>query len=385
MKLSSLVILAAVVLASAASGAQAETVVVGGLELRLPPEWARKVDGPRTFLAPKNYTGRVIEVLALDAMPPARPEAFEALLGNERLDVAEVKAITRDGAKVLTATGKLVGRKARFDVDVLVVEVERKAAMLVSFVGSDQDPLIRSHNRQILGSARVPGPRITFGFRDPKTAGLVAPPKPLVERVMTFARRLDQKLRLPRPLAITFEECGEVNAFYNRDKHLITMCHEFYADNVKLFTSAGHSRPEAERLAADTFTFTFFHEFGHAMVSELALPITGSGEAAADEIATLLVSGKNPELQRLALAQARRYEVRIAQPGHKDRHFSTHPFDSVRKENILCLLYGADKAKYEALMKSFDVSRRKLLTCERDAEARKTSWSRLLERHIVKN
>lgn len=369
--------------ASAASGARAETVVVSGVELRLPPEWERKVDGPRTVLAPKSYRGRAIEVIELPGMPPAKPEAFEALLGNERLDVAGVKEITREGAKVLVATGKLVARKVKADVDVLVVAVERKAAMLVSYVGADQDPLIRSHNRRILESARIPGPRISVAVRAPQTAGMGIPPKPVIDRISKVAAAFDQVLRLPRGLAITFEECGEVNASYNSARHTIRLCHEYYADHVKLFMSVGEDRAEAERLAGDSFTFTFFHELGHAMVGELGLPITGSGEAAADEIATLFLA-RGAEHQQIALTAARRYQAKLKQQGHKDPYFSTHPFDSVRLEAILCLLYGSDKAAHEDLMRRLKVPPSKLAYCLRDAPERRRSWSKLLAPYVVK-
>lgn len=354
MKRSSLICLLAttltLLLALHAPAARAETVVISGVELRLPSEWGQKTKGPITLLGPKRHKGRAIEVIALKAMPPASPEAFKALLGSEQLELPAVREITREGAKTLVASGKVVTPKGQVDVDILVVAVGAKAAMLISFVGADQDPVIRKANRDILASARIPGPRITVGYTAPRTAGMVVPPKLVVEGLTKIAEAFDQALRLPGPLAVTFEECGQMNAFYSASRHAIQMCHDLYDDFVKLFQSVGMDRPKAERTASGAFMWTFLHEFGHALVGELGLPVTGKGEDVADELATLILA-RGAKSQQIALAGAAWFEAKIKQPGHKDRYWSTHSFDSVRFESILCLLYGTDKAAHGEMMK----------------------------------
>ena len=370
----------------AASTARAETVIVSGVELRLPADWERRAKGPRTLLAPKKHKGRAIEVIALKRMPAPTPEdfrAFKALLGGEHLELASVKMGSRDGAKVISANGKLVTPKGDVAVDVLVVPVKKKAAMLVSFVGSDQDPVIKTANVGILASARIPGPRISFAHAPAKRPGLIEPPRPLIEGLVKIAKAFDTSLRLPRPLVVRFQECGTVNAFYNSARHEIQMCHELFDDLVKLFAGAGMDKKRAAQTAVGTYMFVFLHELGHALVGELALPITGKGEDAADEIATLILA-KTPKTQQIALAGATWFELKTKQPQHQNRYWSTHSFDSVRFESILCLLYGADPKALAPVMAKYKVPRGKLGKCARDTPARLAAWKQLLAPYAVK-
>lgn len=362
----------------------AETMVVSGVELRLPSEWQTRAKGPMTLLSPKNHKGRAVEVIALNAMPPATPEAFRSLLGGgEELALAAVKEADRDGTKIVVATGKVTTKKGEVAVDVLVVPVKDKAAMLVSFVGADQDPVIRKANIEILESARVPGPRISFSYTAPTRPGMVGPPKSVVEGISKIAGAFDKGLRLPRPLLIRFTECGMINAHYVNAKHMIEMCHELYDDFIVLFGGAGMDQAKAEETAQFAFVFTFLHEFGHALVGELALPITGKGEDAADEIATLIL-GHNPKSQKIALAGAMWFDIKTKKPGHQNIYWSTHSFDSVRMESVMCLLYGSDKAGLMPLMKQLKVPPKKLVKCERDTPLRLAAWKGMLKPYAVK-
>ncbi|HWO24738.1 MAG TPA: DUF4344 domain-containing metallopeptidase [Kofleriaceae bacterium] len=383
MKPSRLGILVVLALASAVSSARAEVVVVSGVELRLPADWDRRTDGRVTWLGPAKHKGRAIMAIELGAMPAATPEAFKALLGEERLELAAVKEGNREGTKAVAASGKLVTAKGPATVDVLVIPVGGKATMLISFVGADQDPVIRKHNVSIIASARVPGPRITIAFKAPKTAGMATPPKAVIEGITKITEAFDQNLRLPRPLAVSFEECGTVNAFYMPAKHAVVMCHDFYDDLIKLFADAGHDERKSVLIADGAFVFTFLHELGHALVGELGLPITGSGESAADELATLILAG-SPKAKLIALAGAAKFEAKMKKPGRKTPYFSTHPADNVRFESVLCLLYGSDKAEYGELMKQYKVSPSKLAYCERDTPQRLAAWKKMLQPHALK-
>ena len=378
---SRLLVIAAFVVGGSGA-ARAETVVVRGVELRIPTDWAAKEKGPITLLGPKKHKGRAIEVIRLDAMPPATPEAFKSLLGSEKLELVGVKQGTREGARVIAASGKVVAKQGAVDVDILVVPVKDKAAMLISFVGADQDPVVKQANIEILKTARIPGPRITVTYSAPKT-GLVPPPKAVVEGLSKIAEAFDTHRRLPSPLAITFEDCGVVNAHYNKSKQMIQMCHDLYDDFLKLFAKAGMDQKQVAETAAGAFMFTFLHELGHALVGELELPITGKGEDAADEIATLILSQRAKSSQ-IARAGATWFEVKAKTPGHKDAYWSSHSFDRVRYEAILCLMYGSDKKTHAPMMEQLKVRKDKLAKCERDTPLRLAAWKKMMQPYAVR-
>jgi hypothetical protein len=88
--------------------------------------------------------------------------------------------------------------------------------------------------------------------------------------------------------------------------------------------------------------------------------------------------------QQIALSGAAWFEAKLEQPGHKNIDWSTHSFDSVRFESILCLLYGADKVAHAELMKQYKVPPKKLVKCERDAPLRFKAWEKMLEPYALK-
>lgn len=368
-----------VVALTATPRADAGVYVVRGVELQLPDGWGQRVKGPVTLLAPTKHKGRAIEVISLATMPTATPEALKTLLGTAKLEITGAKEITRDGTKLVAASGKIVTPKGEVAIDMLAVPVKDKAVLLLSFVGVDQDPLIKKANIDIMLSARIPGPRMTTTYAAPTKAGLVGPPPAVVERISKLVTKLDGMLRMPRPLPVKFEQCGMINAFYKPAAHTITMCHELYDDFIVLFTGAGFERTKAEKMAEGAFMFTFFHELGHALVGELELPITGRGEDAADEIATLVLAQSPTVGHAAALSGAAWFEISSKKTGRQNVFWDTHSFDAQRLVTVLCLLYGADKAKYTPLMKSQKIPDSRLAKCSRDYPLRVKAWKGMME------
>ena len=362
--------------------AHAEIIVVRGVELKVPADWVQEAKKSTTLIRPKNYKGRALEVIEVPAMP-ADAEAFKKLLGGaEKLEITSVKELPRDGVKLLTASGKFTGGKTPITVDIVAVPVNGKAVLLMSAVGTDQDPIIRKANAEILLSARIPGARLTSAYVAGKKT--VGPPKDFVEIMTKVIAVIDKNTRLPRPLPVTFMECGEINAFYKPGAHTITMCHDLYDDLVALFKRTGSDEKKANELARGTLFFTFFHEFGHALVGELGLPITGKGEDAADEIATLVMVQLGTAGWKSALAAAQWFDTMSKDKNHKNVFWDSHSFDEQRVVTITCLLYGANQEKFADLMKSLKIPPARLGKCVRDYPARKKAWDTMLAPYTMK-
>lgn len=356
-------------------------VEIEGVELSIPDGWAKTTKGGATMLVPTKSKGRAIDVIRLKAMPAATGEALAAAIrATGKLEMTGAKEVVRDGQKLVIGDGKMgAPGKKPVDVGVVVLPVKDHAVMLMSFVGSDQDPVITKANVEILLGARVAGPRITVIYTAPKKPGVVGLPPDLVKDFETMIPIFDRGYMFPRAMPVKLEECGAVNAFYSPDAHSIRICHEFFDDLIKLFTDAGMDQKKVNALARETTLFAFFHEFGHALVGEFRLPITGRGEDAADELATLMLS-RSPKGTMAALAAAVWFETNAAKK-HRSNFTDEHELDQQRVASIACLLYGSDNTKFQPFVTGLKMTKDRLIKCNRDYAARKTAWHTLLQPH----
>jgi hypothetical protein len=177
-------------------------------------------------------------------------------------------------------------------------------------------------------------------------------------------------------------QCGKINAFYAPDDHSITICHELFDYFRGLFHRAGITGKEREELAVNTVWFSFFHEFGHALVGELNLPIVGKGEDAADEVATLILA-PNENGQKVALAAAAAFQ-KLAGEHEQNAFADEHSLDAQRVVSIVCLLYGAD-SKYQQIAQGLGMTADRLAKCKRDWADRTKAWDKLMEPYTVKS
>jgi len=357
------------------------SVETHGIELQIPKGWSNVEKGATATLAPKAYKGRAIEIVAIPAMP-ADLTQLQKLMDAAKITIVRAKFADRQGVHMMLAEGKMEGKdKAPLDVDIAVMPLAKSAALIMSFIRSDQDPVLKKANAAILLSARVAGPKVTVEFTPTKTTGAGAP-QALVERFRGgVAPKLDNILLFPRPLPIRFQDCGQVNAFYSPADHDIKICHELFDGMRALFKTAGIDDKRGEELTLSTVVFAFFHEFGHAVVGEFGLPITGKGEDAADELAILVLVGQGKDGQRVALDATEWFDL-MAKQGAKAvtnrTFFDEHSYDEARVGNILCMLYGADKVTYADLMKKRGMPARRLAFCLKDYPDRRIAWDKLL-------
>ncbi|MEJ7600646.1 MAG: DUF4344 domain-containing metallopeptidase [Kofleriaceae bacterium] len=372
--------------AAAATPAQAQVVVVQGVELQLPQGWKIKQQGRTTLLMPQ-FKGRAIQVIKIKSMPePTVPSlmAMQKLFGKDKLEIQQAAPLTRDGIKLVAATGKVTSAKGVVSIDVLAVPVNTAAALLISFTNPGQDPMLRQANTDLLLSARVPGPRMTVQFAPPTKPGVRGASREFAQAIGKLAAMLDGQFRLPRPLPVLFKECGQPNAFYSPAAHTITLCHEYFDFRHDLFMKAGMDEAKSQLHSQGAMVFSFMHEFGHALHHELKLPITGRGEDAADEIAAIWLGRLGGKGRQIAALAARAHYENSKLPQHKDVYWDEHSLSMQRVHDILCLLYGADKPTYTPIMKALSVPPQRLAKCVRDYGLKLNAWDTLLAPYKVK-
>ncbi len=118
-------------------------------------------------------------------------------------------------------------------------------------------------------------------------------------------------------VAVEWQDCGEVNAYYDAGRHTVVMCNELPID-----------KPAVVR-------FVLAHELAHAVIQQLDIPYTTSSEGAADELATytMLMAGWRDDVMTAA-----DYTLQRNNP---DFAVDPHPSDQRRALNMICLAQGS--------------------------------------------
>ena len=117
--------------------------------------------------------------------------------------------------------------------------------------------------------------------------------------------------------------------------------------------------------------FTLCHELTHALISTFDIPILGREEAAADQIATLCVlypettANRDPQAveKLVAVADAWRLEWELDKESGGTAYWDEHALDIQRYYNVLCMLYGSDPEKFEALPDQIELPWQRAWTC----------------------
>lgn len=191
-----------------------------------------------------------------------------------------------------------------------------------------------------------------------------------------IAEAVQTNIRLPKPLNLVGQPCGEPNAFYSPDEKLIVLCYELVDLIVRQTEKAKEpgSRkklPEESRelLAFGAVTFITLHEMGHALIDILDLPITGREEDVADQIATFLSlhdlkDEEEHELAKWIVVGGSWYFRMLSQQGQFGGLADEHSLDEQRLYNVACWTYGSDPRRYAELVPVFRGASGRLLGCE---------------------
>lgn len=361
----------AVLASTAGAGPTLKELSTHGVELQVPASWVATEHGRNTLVTPPNQKGRGISVTEADAS--LTRESMVSFAKAEAMQDTTIEPSDRWGAKAFIVHGKVKTNP----VDLLAIETApNHTVIVVSFVTGGSDDALHDANLALLETVRPAGAGITFSQSPSRAGGY---PPDVVKQFAAISKALGGAFRFPRPLAVKVGDCGVVNAFYNSQRHDISLCHELWDDVYALFSRSGMPEAQVRKLAAGTVMFAFFHEFGHALVGEFGLPITGKGEDAADEIATIILGQAKQFGRDSALAGAAWFGVMSADPVHKNVFWDEHSFDEQRAITIACLLYGSDQTAYAPIMKNLKIPASRQARCVRDYKDRVVAWNKLLD------
>lgn len=151
-------------------------------------------------------------------------------------------------------------------------------------------------------------------------------------------------------------------------------------------------RPEAMALDQQRFEFvrtnlisTFYHEFAHALIDILELPVLGQEEDAADVFSVLMVDRLFDESEALAIngGGARGFQVDAAKLRGKGREWNwadEHGPDMQRYYNIVCLTYGGAPGQRAEFAKEMNLPDDRAELCEDEFELANNSWAPIIKR-----
>jgi hypothetical protein len=188
---------------------------------------------------------------------------------------------------------------------------------------------------------------------------------------------VNQLIQLPRNIPVVIEECGEPNAFYFPDSHSISLCFELPVLYLSMLKDK-FSPQENINISRDATTFSFLHEFGHALIAELNLPTTGREEDAVDEFATVyLILTKQSSIVRAgALAL-----LKIGELDGNQKYYDEHSFSKQRFANVLCLLYGSNPGENANLVPTY-LPKERAIRCVDEYSKKSHAWSALISPHL---
>jgi hypothetical protein len=151
---------------------------------------------------------------------------------------------------------------------------------------------------------------------------------------------------------------------------------------------AGLSDEEKRKLVefvSGNMLFVFGHEAGHALISELGIPVLGKEEDAADAFSTLLALKTGDKYADSVLINAATgwfYSDRRNRQDHvKMVYYDEHGIDLQRAFSIVCLMVGGNPEKFGPLADLAGIPDERQGTCRGDYSNAEWSWNKVLEPH----
>lgn len=129
---------------------------------------------------------------------------------------------------------------------------------------------------------------------------------------------------------------------------------------------------------------TLYHEFAHALIDKLPLPVFGREEDAADTFVVVITDKLFSEAraEHITWASADQYArdaEEAAKKGYELAVWDLHSLDLVRYYNLLCLFYGGNPDTRDDFAEEYGLPEGRAETCEEERDLADKSWGAVLE------
>ncbi|WP_309642750.1 DUF4344 domain-containing metallopeptidase [Phenylobacterium sp.] len=133
---------------------------------------------------------------------------------------------------------------------------------------------------------------------------------------------------------------------------------------------------------------TMFHEFAHALVSELAIVVLGKEEDAVDGFANMIMASNesDPALDKMIVAVAEDY---FASGNFADEAsdvsyaYDEHSLNAQRAFNVICLLVGAKPEQFKSAADNAGMPPERQDSCANDYADTLANWDTVLTPHYL--
>ncbi|MDJ0630768.1 MAG: DUF4344 domain-containing metallopeptidase [Rhodobacter sp.] len=128
----------------------------------------------------------------------------------------------------------------------------------------------------------------------------------------------------------------------------------------------------------------FYHEFGHALIDIMKLPIFGQEEDAADVLSAVLIHELYEEETAVRIAYATAYgflgdaNLRM-QEGVDVAYWDVHGPDLQRYYTFVCLFYGANPDERNDIATELELPEPRQETCEEEFQLASDSWGPVIQ------
>jgi hypothetical protein len=164
------------------------------------------------------------------------------------------------------------------------------------------------------------------------------------ESIEKLISELNQRLILPFDMDVSFEDCEQPDAYYDPEKHQITLCHQLIDEYNYLFAKKIKDQTKVDDAVKSATAATFFHELGHSLVDAWKIPITGREEDAVDQLSTLVLIEGTEDGQQMALDGALSFKLYADLTKDEQKiYWDEHSLDEQRFFDTICLVYGTMK------------------------------------------
>lgn len=183
---------------------------------------------------------------------------------------------------------------------------------------------------------------------------------------------------------VTYVFGGEEGPSYDPESKQILIPYAFFDEVLERFESAGKPWSDRALAASDAgLLHTLYHEFAHALIDVLQIPVLGKEEDAADGFADwVLISWHDDHLQTLLDAAHLFYLESLDYETYSDDLFQDeHSLDRQRYFQTLCHLIGAQNTETSVYKKvksiaGFTIERTEL--CQEEYDKLSSDWQYLL-------
>lgn len=200
---------------------------------------------------------------------------------------------------------------------------------------------------------------------------------------------LNEEFALPADIAVVFAAGDEegTGPYFDPEVNEVVMPYPYLTADRDLFKGVGYETEEEidDAVVADLL-FTLYHEFGHALIANLDLPITGREEDSVDALAAVILNDTYEDGQDIVLSAADWFaaasDARAEEYGFSD-FADEHSLDDQRYVTLLCLVYGSDPDGHEDLIDPALLPEERADGCEAEYEQASRSWTALLEPYAL--